>query len=58
MADLHDYDTNERIREATAEEAEESRQRLNGVFALSADGRVLREDETSRDDRRVYVMED
>jgi len=58
MARLMDYDTGEYIREATANELAESLSHgETGVFAVDADGRMLREDEITRDDRRVYVIE-
>jgi len=53
---LMDYETSEYIREATEAEAAESESRgPEGVFAIDADGNILREDETGPDDRRVYV---
>jgi hypothetical protein len=51
------YDTNTYIREATPEEAAESRLRINGVFSIDSENRILREDEATDKDLDVFVVD-
>ena len=54
---LYDYDTGDKIRQATIDEIEASDDSISqeGTFCIDGDDNILREDEHENNDRRVYV---